>query len=553
MGIVVTLANVGWGLSGYPAWRRFKKHSRQPESHQLDILRRLLSDNRDTEYGQKYGFDQITDHREYWTRVPLVRYDDIQDHILKMARGESGVLTHATINLLEPSGGSSGGVKYIPYTSPLSAEFRAGIQSWIFNLFANKPSLLAGSAYWSISPVNEIPQIPGATIPIGFNADSEYLSPLARRVMDQVLCVPTVVSTIKHIDAFRYVTLFYLLSARNLRLISVWNPTFLSLLLEALKDNWDDLLEDLEKGRIRHQVQCPAHILESLNSTLRPNPKRALELRRLGPEEPGLIWPDLRLISCWMDGAAEHFAKKLQADSFPHVSFQGKGLLATEGILSFPLIGKLGAVLSIDSHFYEFLPLDQHGEEVETDPRMAHQLEKGKQYTVVITTGGGLYRYRLDDIVEVTDTYNALPCFRFISKTDQFSDRFGEKLSEGFVHDCLTALFQQFTLDPAFYLIAPQEENGQTHYTLYVETPGFEPKTLKALEEALDASLRRNFHYDYSRKLGQLAQLKVTRIGAGSAARYLKVCHERGQKLGDIKPSTLNPHPGWETHFEVLG
>ena len=51
-------------------------------------------------------------------------------------------------------------------------------------------------------------------------------------------------------DAFRYATLRHLLQADDLRLISVWNPTFLTLLLDALAANWGPLLDDLAAGTL---------------------------------------------------------------------------------------------------------------------------------------------------------------------------------------------------------------------------------------------------------------------------------------------------------------
>jgi hypothetical protein len=160
------------------------------------------------------------------------------------------------------------------------------------------------------------------------------------------------------------------LRARELRLISVWHPSFLGQLLEALAARWDRLIVDLA---VR-------------------DPRRAAELRRLRPDDVQGIWPTLGLISCWGDGPARSAAESL-ARRFPHVEVQPKGLIATEAIVTIPFAGR--HPLAIGSHFFEFI--DSNG-----CARLAHQLERGVDYTVVVTTGGGLYRYRLADRVPVT-------------------------------------------------------------------------------------------------------------------------------------------------------
>ena len=91
-------------------------------------------------------------------------------------------------------------------------------------------------------------------------------------------------------------------------------------------------------------------------------------------------------------------------------------------------------MLSIRSHFFEFI--DDAGELL-----LAHQIQKGKTYSVVVTTGGGFYRYQLQDVVEVIGHWKQIPRIRFVGKADHISDWFGEKLEERFVANALENLF----------------------------------------------------------------------------------------------------------------
>ena len=225
---------------------------------------------------------------------------------------------------------------------------------------------------------------------------------------------------------------------------------------------------------------------------------------------------------------------------FPHVIVQGKGLLATEAFVSFPLAGLEGGVLAANSHFFEFI--DEAGEAF-----LAHQLCRGKMYSVVVTTGGGFYRYQLHDMVEVIGYWKQLPRLRFIGKADHISDWFGEKLEEHFVSHVLQNVFLEHRITPNFALLAPEETQKCIGYVLYLESCAHFDTTTLSL--AVDSALRANFHYDYCRKLGQLDPVQIVRITNGAEA-YLRACQLRGQKLGNIKPGVLQKTTGWYGCFE---
>src|SRR6266852_4437688 len=70
-----------------------------------------------------------------------------------IAAGEPNVLTRDPVLLLEPTSGSTGGEKLIPYTASLRREFQRAVAAWIGDLFRQRPAVRRGRAYWSLSPV----------------------------------------------------------------------------------------------------------------------------------------------------------------------------------------------------------------------------------------------------------------------------------------------------------------------------------------------------------------------------------------------------------------
>jgi hypothetical protein len=430
--------------------------------------------------------------------------EELAPWVDRIAAGEARVLTRSPVRTLEPTSGSSASPKLIPYTSVLQREIRRAVAPWIVDLYAHRPRLALGSAYWSITPLALDEGRPSGPVRVGFEEDSAYLGGFWSRLVDATLAVPGEVRHLRDPDAFRYATLKYLLRRRDLTLISVWHPSFLLLLLEALPRFWEALVRDAGRPEL---------------GTLSP----------LSPDIPIRIWPKLGLISCWGDAHAALSLPEL-ARAFPGVEIQPKGLIATEGFVTIPFRGAWP--LAVRSHFFEFVPEDGGS------PRFAWELEEGRVYSVVLTTGGGLYRYRLEDRVRVEGFLERTPSLRFLGKEGHVSDLRGEKLHESFVAGVLAQVLSG--INPRFAMLAPADDSG---YLLFLETDA-EPPT--DLAERLDEELSANPHYRLCRTLGQLAAVRIRRLKPGAFARYLHRCRQLGQRWGDVKPLALSPLSGWE-------
>src|SRR5207248_3610130 len=159
--------------------------------------------------------------------------------------------------------------------------------------------------------------------------------------------------------------------------------------------------------------------------------------------------------------------------------------------------------------------------------RRAQPLQAGARYAVAVTAGGGPYRYRLHDLVEVVGRLGAGPLLPFVGREAAVSDRFGEKVHEGHVRHALDALLPRHAIRPTFAMVACEEEAGRHAYTLFVEAREAGDAALLALGADLEAALAENYHYRYCRDLGQLDALRVFRIASddrgGALETYLAV------------------------------
>lgn len=64
----------------------------RPDEKQLQLLRRIIERNCDTEFGKRYGFRSVRTIADYQRRVPLHSYDDFRSDIHRMMAGEKNVL-----------------------------------------------------------------------------------------------------------------------------------------------------------------------------------------------------------------------------------------------------------------------------------------------------------------------------------------------------------------------------------------------------------------------------------------------------------------------------
>jgi len=554
--------NTGWMLSCRREARHFHHATHSVSETQQALLLRILAANQSTEFGRRHAFGRIRSSSEYQQRVPRSNYEAYADAIQRIAAGQDNVLTREPVELLEPTSGSSNrGEKLIPYTSSLRREFQRAVAVWVADVMRHRPAMRRGRAYWSVSPAMESGRVSPGGIPIGFDDDAAYLGRLERCFLKYLLIVPPSVTRLKAMDNFRYCTLLYLLGAADLSLISIWSPTFLTSLISSLDEWGDRICRDLRNGRLSLPVPGDSEIQKLLTSRLRRDGHRSEQLHSIlqtsasKADKLQQMWPQLDLISCWADAMAGEYLGGLR-ELFPNVAIQPKGLLATEGCVSFPLVDRHGAVLAIRSHFFEFAKIDhpQGGSANPATPRLADQLDMGQRYKVLLTTGGGLYRVELNDIVEVVGYENQCPLLRFVGRADRVSDLVGEKLNELHLQDVLHRVLVASGIVPQFSLVVPTS-GPQPCYRLYLQADDIEQ--LRAVSSLIardvDAGLRENPYYQHAVEFSQLAPLEVRLLDGdrGQAWRvYERVCLERGQKAGDIKPTVLDTWPGWPVEFD---
>lgn len=507
----------GFGYLLVPKARRFQRALNHPQHAQTAVLNHLCDRLSTTVYGRTHGVAVPDD----WDRLPIVDYDDLRSWVdNQIAHPRAAILTPDPIVFCEPTSGSRGASKQIPYTRSLRQTFSHLFCIWAHDLICNGPPFTTGKVYFCVSPRlaeqqgEPLRALESASVR-SLQDDSDYLDPWLRCLLRPFWVSLPQVHRLRTADQFKHALALTLLSEPRLEIISIWSPSFLIVLLRYLSG-------------------CRDRLIVELGDRLSP-PRRAA-LMRSSPDWPR-IWPHLKLISCWDSARAADSAESLRS-LFPGVMVQGKGLLATEAPMTVPLIQAQGQVPLIDQIFFEF-------ETSSGTVLRLHELEIGQEYGVIVSQPSGLYRYRMGDRIRVTHLYRHTPCLEFLGRTQAISDLVGEKLHEETVAGALDQLRQEGMLgQPRFVSLVPVLE-PQPGYVLLldrVNLDGVDGDKQEAIATALDAHLCQSYHYQQARLLGQLVPVRVV-VFPDVVERLTQYHMTKGQVWGDLKYGCLESRP----------
>ncbi|MBD3425607.1 MAG: hypothetical protein GF409_00065 [Candidatus Omnitrophica bacterium] len=532
-------------------FKLFEKDLKRPARKQSEFLLNILARNSDTEYGRRYGFASIHSVEEFQKRVPVVEYDDIAGQINRMRKGEKGVMASERTEYFGLTSGTTNEPKFIPITPACRRLKKRVTDLWAYRLSQDHPEVLEGKILVVVNTA-----VKGHTeggIPYGSESGYAYMN--LPGIIKKMHVVPCRVFDIGDYRVRYYCILRFAVEHRDVTMAASPNPNTLFILSQYLQEWKDDIIEDVRKGVISAKLDMPLDIRRHLEKLCHASPGRADELedvfRARGTLYPKDIWPRICLVSCWKGGSMKVYLDEMEK-YFGKVSVRDFGYIATEGRMSLPVDdSRADGILAINSNFYEFIPSSQIDKE-QPDILSCERLEKGEQYYVVLTTPGGLYRYQMNDIVEVTGYYHSTPLVEFIQKGSNVSDLSGEKLYESQVEEAMREAARENHLLIHFFTCVASG-GSRPHYEFLVEfeeEPGNEAKKqlLFSLEEQLSAQ---NYLYEKRRKQDLLRPPVLRILSPGDFKKYRSKATNSSNNDTQFKPSKLVRDTSFLDEFQV--
>jgi hypothetical protein len=320
------------------------------------------------------------------------------------------------------------------------------------------------------------------------------------------------------------------------------NPSTFLRLLTILNEQRDLLLHSLKTGRLEALGALTPSQRQHVSRLLGPAPLRAAALQAIPQLTFANVWPRIRLVTTWTGGscgiALANVRATLPSDTMVmelgYQSSECRGTIAVEAETP-------AGLPPLHHHFVEFV------EQAAWDGGRRHcltldQLEVGRCYYVVVTTIAGLYRYFMNDLVEVTGFLHRTPLIRFVQKGRGVTSVTGEKLYEAQAIGAVQAAAASHGLTiPFFLLVADEEDFG---YHLYLELDGgpkpAETPRRQSIADHVDRRLGElNAEYHSKRTSGRLKPLTVAWLRRGAADAYRAAAVRAGQREGQFKPVVL--------------
>ena len=183
--------------------------------------------------------------------------------------------------------------------------------------------------------------------------------------------------------------------------------------------------------------------------------------------------------------------------------------------MTIPLTGGTSAgVLDFYHHYFEFIPVDEH-DKARPTVLEGHELQQGKEYYIVMTTSGGLYRYDIHDVVRCVGFEGQAPLIEFLNKGKNFSNLTGEKLSE---HQAIRAVKQSFAdlaLPIDTFTLAPVMDD-QPRYVLLVESLAHHGRSAELAHRVQSNLAAVNEEYGDKCGSGRLLPVQVREVARGT-------------------------------------
>ena len=523
-----------------PSWlfrielRRFLAACRNPLIPQTAQLRRILRAAAWSDIGVHCDFARISRIRDphaligaFQQAVPVRTYKQMHAELDAVYAGRWQTLCPSAPLWFAMTAGSTGSFKYIPVTPEYRREvnrsamiFNGALEDRFPELRGLKTQFLVGSAEGGCSP---------AGVPQGFASGFNYKN--LPRLVRRRFVAPYWIFTLDDPEERAYAAGRVLMSEPMLGALSAISPVNLINLRAALDRNASRLIADVAAGRLTTLGSAAVRGSWSCQSDARR--ARALEaaFEATGALPSEQLFPGLRVLISWQGGNMSYYLDELRAAFGIGQTFEFP-ISASEGVFAIPLHpNRPGGALAITTHFLEFLP-ESGGAVCRAD-----ELEIGREYRIVVTNGGGLYRYDMEDIVRVTAVVHATPVIEFVSKKDRQISVSNERLTELDV----TRAMQEASRDCARrfpeFLFVPCSDRC---YRVVVDGAACRGEDLTPLAQSIERELRLAAKgYDFEREDALLAPLQLIITERGQLRDWLARREQHVLPNAQIKPLHL--------------
>ena len=463
-----------------------------PVAAQRNVLQHLVTQAQYTEFGRKYSFSKLFTIKDFKNRVPISEYDDIKPYIIRMMNGEENVLWNTPINwFAKSSGTTSDKSKFIPISEETLKETHfKGSKDVLTNYYKNFPDsdLLTGKSL----------VVGGSHQVHNFNEEIQYGD----------------------------------LSAVLMQNTPFWGHWIRTPELKiALLDEWESKIEKLAQNTISENVTSMAGVPTWTIVLI----KRILEIS--GKKTLKEVWPNLEL---YIHGGVSFtpYREQLQRLVGGPINYL-EMYNASEGFFAAQYMPEDDGMLLFADHgiFYEFMPVEEYGRPGAKTFGL-NQVALNKNYALVISTNGGLWRYLVGDTIQFTSLRPYK--IRVTGRLKHYMNAFGEEVivensdkAIALASAKTNSVVSDYTAAPVFF---SEDENGSHEWLIEFDKL---PADINEFTFELDAALK-SVNSDYEAKRYKNIALRAPIVHILPTGTFREWLKKKGKLGGQHKVPRLS-------------
>ena len=423
-----------------------------PNEVQEELLFNLIEKAKSTEIGKLYGFSSIKTYEEFASRIPVKNYEGYRNLIERSRLGENNIFWPTPIKwFAKSSGTTSTKSKFIPVSMDSLEDCHYAASKDLLCMYLNNNE---NSSLFT-----------GKSLRLGGSKELYRENGTAFGDLSAIL-----------IDNMPFWAEFSSTPSNKVSLMSDWETKMDAIVNETINENVTSL------------AGVPSWMLVLLNNVLDKTEKTSLFD----------IWPNLEV---YFHGGVSfnpylaQYQKILPKRDFKYYEIYN----ASEGFFAIQDKNHSSELLLMLDYgiYYEFIPMEAHGTPNQRVIPLS-EVEKGKNYAVIITTNAGLWRYKIGDTVRFT----SISPYRIkvSGRTKHHINVFGEELIIENAENALKKVCKKTKSEIVDYTAAPVfmegKEKGAHEWLIEFKTP---PIDIDYFNELFDNALKA-LNSDYEAK-----------------------------------------------------
>ena len=224
----------------------FVELTKNPKKNQWNLLKNILYQNKDTNFGSKHKFTSIKSYKDFQNAIPINEYEELRSYINQQEETGEPYLNSQQPVMYAQTSGTTGEPKNIPILDASIESYKHSQSLFSYTQYSFDREVYSGNILAIVSP--EIEGKLSTGTPYGAISGLIYKS--MPTLLRYSYLLPFEIFTVSDYDLKYYLICAFALNSENITLIATPNPSTILRLKDIIDTNFENLLRDIESGNL---------------------------------------------------------------------------------------------------------------------------------------------------------------------------------------------------------------------------------------------------------------------------------------------------------------